>query len=192
MLNANAVPSKAPTQVKVGNVNPDYLLGWNNSVNYNNWFASVLINGKFGGVAFSKTEAFLDSYGVSERTAAARDLGYVPINAIMGSKAVTSIDPYTYYSAVGDRNKIMEPYIFKRTNVRLGQFVVGYNFKSAKANPVFKDASISLVGRNLFFFYKDAPFDPEQSVSTANNMQSNDILGLPSTRSFGVNVKFTF
>lgn len=192
VLNANAVPSKAPTQVKVGNVNPDYLVGWNNSVNYHNWFASVLINGKFGGVAFSKTEGFLDSYGVSERTAAARDLGYVPINAIMGSKAVTSIDPYTYYSAVGDRNKIMEPYIFKRTNVRVGQFVLGYTFRSAKANPVFKDASISLVGRNLFFLYKDAPFDPEQSVSTANNVQSNDIFGLPSTRSFGVNVKFTF
>jgi TonB-linked SusC/RagA family outer membrane protein len=192
VLNANAVPSKAPTQVKVGNVNPDYLVGWNNSVNYHNWFASVLINGKFGGVAFSKTEGFLDSYGVSERTAAARDLGYVPINAIMGSKAVTSIDPYTYYSAVGDRNKIMEPYIFKRTNVRVGQFVLGYTFRSAKANPVFKDASVSLVGRNLFFLYKDAPFDPEQSVSTANNVQSNDIFGLPSTRSFGVNVKFTF
>lgn len=192
VLNANAVPSKAPTQVKVGNVNPDYLVGWNNSVNYHNWFASVLINGKFGGVAFSKTEGFLDSYGVSERTAAARDLGYVPINAIMGSKAVTSIDPYTYYSAVGDRNKIMEPYIFKRTNVRVGQLVLGYTFRSAKANPVFKDASVSLVGRNLFFLYKDAPFDPEQSVSTANNVQSNDIFGLPSTRSFGVNVKFTF
>lgn len=192
MLNANAVPSKAPTQTKVGNVNPDYLLGWNNSFSYKNWSASVLINGKFGGVAFSKTEAFLDSYGVSARTADARDQGYVPINAMMGTTAVTTIDPYTYYSSVGDRNKIMEPYIFKRTNVRVGQLVVGYTFRSAKANPLFKDASVSLVGRNLFFLYKDAPFDPEQSVSTANNVQSNDIFGLPSTRSFGFNVKFTF
>jgi TonB-linked SusC/RagA family outer membrane protein len=192
ILDANAVPTKAPTQTKVGNVNPDYLLGWNNSINYNNWFASVLVNGKFGGVAFSKTEGFLDSYGVSERTAAARDNGYVPINAIMGTTAVTSIDPYTYYSAVGDRNKIMEPYIFSRTNVRLSQLVLGYTFRSSKANAVFKNASVSLVGRNLFFLYKKAPFDPEQSVSTANNVQSNDIFGLPSTRSFGLNVNFTF
>jgi TonB-linked SusC/RagA family outer membrane protein len=193
ILDASGVPTKAASQTKVGNVNPDYLLGWNNSFTYNNFFASFLINGKFGGVAFSKTEAFLDSYGVSERTAAARDKGSVPINAVSSTgTAVTSIDPYTYYSAIGDRNKIMEPYIFSRTNVRLGQLVFGYTFKSKGENPIFKDASVSLVGRNLFFFYKKAPFDPEQAMSTNNSMQSNDVFGLPSTRSFGLNVKFTF
>lgn len=191
ILDGNAVPTKEATQTKEGNVNPDYLLGWNNSFSYKNWSASLLINGKFGGVAFSKTEGFLDSYGVSKRTADARDRGFVPINAIMGTTAVTSIDPYTYYSSVGDRNKIMEPYIFSRTNVRVGQFVVGYSFRVNNSR-IFKEAGVSLVGRNLFFLYKDAPFDPEQSVSTANNVQSNDIFGLPSTRSFGANIKFTF
>jgi TonB-linked SusC/RagA family outer membrane protein len=193
ILNATSgVPTKAATQEKVGNVNPDFLLGFNNSFTYNNWYATVLVQGKFGGVAFSKTEAFLDSYGVSQRTADARDKGMMPINAIQGTTAVTSIDPAIYYSAVGDRNKIMEPYLFSRTNVRLGQLVLGYNLKSKNPNSIIKDANFSLVGRNLFFFYKDAPFDPEQSMSTGNGMQSNDVFGLPSTRSFGVNVKFTF
>ena len=193
ILNATSgVPTKAATQEKVGNVNPDFLLGFNNSFTYNNWYATVLVQGKFGGVAFSKTEAFLDSYGVSQRTADARDKGMMPINAIQGTTAVTSIDPAIYYSAVGDRNKIMEPYLFSRTNVRLGQLVLGYNYKSKNPNSIIKDANFSLVGRNLFFFYKDAPFDPEQSMSTGNGMQSNDVFGLPSTRSFGVNVKFTF
>jgi len=48
------------------------------------------------------------------------------------------------------------------------------------------------VGRNLFFLFKEAPFDPEQAMSTGNAMQSNDVFGLPATRSYGVNVKFTF
>ena len=116
----------------------------------------------------------------------------MPINAIQGTTAVTSIDPAIYYSAVGDRNKIMEPYLFSRTNVRLGQLVLGYNLKSKNPKSIIKDANFSLVGRNLFFFYKDAPFDPEQSMSTGNGMQSNDVFGLPSTRSYGINVKFTF
>lgn len=193
LLDANGVTRKAATQEKVGNVNPKLLLGWTNNVTYRNFFASVLVNGKFGGVAFSKTEAFLDSYGVSERTAAARDAGTVAINAVKPEgTAVTSIAPYTYYSAIGDRNKIMEPYVFSRTNVRLGQFVIGYNFKSKGTNPVFKDASISFVGRNLFFFYKKAPFDPEQAMTTNNSLQSTDVFGLPSTRSYGLNLKFTF
>ncbi|TDE16888.1 SusC/RagA family TonB-linked outer membrane protein [Dyadobacter psychrotolerans] len=193
ILSAAGVPTREATQTKVGNVNPKLLLGWTNNFNFHNFFASVLVNGKFGGVAFSKTEAFLDSYGVSERTAAARDGGKMAINAVgADGAAVTSIEPYTYYSAVGDRNKIMEPYVFSRTNVRLGQFVLGYTFKTKSANPVFKDASISFVGRNLFFFYKKAPFDPEQAMSTNNALQSTDVFGLPSTRSYGLNLKFTF
>ena len=91
-------------------------------------YASVLINGKFGGVAFSKTEAFLDSYGVSQRSADARASSTIPIDAVQGANKVTTIDPVIYYSAIGDRNKIMEPYIYSRTNVRLAQFVLGYNY----------------------------------------------------------------
>ena len=189
---AMPVPTKEGTKTKVGNVNPDFLLGWNNNFTFHNFFASILVNGKFGGIAFSKTEAFLDSYGVSERSAAARDLGYVPINAVMGSTVVTKLDPAAYYSAIGDRNKIMEPYIYSRTNVRLGQLVLGYTFRSKNANPIFKDASVSVVGRILFFFYKKAPYDPEQAMSTNNAMQSNDVFSLPATRSYGFNVKFTF
>ena len=192
ILSATGVPTKAATQVKVGNVNPDLLMGWNNTFTYSDWFLSVLVNGKFGGVAFSKTEAFLDSYGVSKRSADARDAGTIAINAIQGTTPVTSIDPVVYYSAIGDRNKIMEPYVFSRTNVRLGQLSLGYTLKFKKSNIGIKDAAFSLVGRNLFFFYKKAPFDPEQSMSTGNGMQSNDVFSLPATRSFGFNVKLSF
>ncbi len=193
ILDSRGIPTREASQTKVGNVNPKFLLGWNNNFSYHNFFAGVLVNGKLGGVVLSKTEAFLDSYGVSERTAAARDGGEIAINGVTpDGTAVTSIEPYTYYSAVGDRNKIMEPYVFSRTNVRLGQFVLGYSFKQKSANPMFNDASISFVGRNLFFFYKKAPFDPEQAMSTNNALQSADVFGMPSTRSYGLNLKFSF
>ena len=192
-LNAAGAPVAASTQEKVGNVNPDLIAGWNNNITYKDFFASVLINGKFGGVAFSKTEAFLDSYGASQRTADARTKGSIAINAVSSTgTAVTSIDPALYYSTIGDRNGIMEPYVFSRTNIRVGQLAFGYNLKIKKASFPIKDASFSLVGRNLFFIYKEAPFDPEQSMSTGNGMQSNDVFGMPSTRSVGFNIKLTF
>jgi len=192
ILSTAGVPTKAATQVKVGNVNPDLLLGWNNNFTYKDFFASILVNGKFGGVAFSKTEAFLDSYGVSQRSADARAGATIPINAIQGTTAVTAIDPVIYYSSIGDRNKIMEPYVFSRTNVRLGQLALGYNLKIKNAKSPVTGASVSLVARNLLFFYKKAPFDPEQAMSTSNSMQSNDVFSMPSTRSIGFNVRFTF
>ncbi len=192
ILDAGGVPTKAANQVKVGNVNPNFLLGWNNNATYKNFFLSVLVNGKFGGVAFSKTEAFLDSYGVSQRSADARNAGSLPIDAVQGTTKVTTINPVIYYSAIGDRNKIMEPYIYSRTNVRLAQFVLGYNLKIGSPNSTVKAASISLIGRNLFFFYKKAPFDPEQAMSTNNSLQSTDVFGVPATRSYGINLKVTF
>lgn len=191
ILDDQGKPTRAAKQVKVGNVNPDFLLGWNNSLNYKNFFLNALVNGKFGGVAFSKTEAFLDSYGASQRTADARDAGSIQIAAIQGTSKVTSIDPKVYYDAVGDRNRIMEPYIYSRTNVRLAQLVLGYNFR-VKPNGIIKDASVSLIGRNLFFFYKKAPYDPEQAMSTGNSMQSNDVFSVPPIRSYGFNLKLTF
>src|SRR3569833_3309104 len=109
----------------------------------------------------------------------------------MGFFLVFLLVVFTYYSAVGDRNKIMAPYVFFWTNVRLGQLVLGYTLKSGN-NAIFKDASFSLVARNLFFFYILFPFDPEQAMSTSNAMQSNDVFSLPSVRSFGFNIKLTY
>ncbi len=193
ILDSKGVPTKAAKQVKVGNANPDIVLGWSNTFTFKNIYVSALVNGKFGGKAFSKTEAFLDAYGVSKRTGDIRSAGEtMPINAIQGTTPVTSIDPYIYYGAVGDRNRIMEPYIFSRTNVRLAQLVIGYNLNMQKLGLPVKAASISLIGRNLFFFYKKAPYDPEQSMSTSNSMQSNEVFSMPATRTLGFNIKLNF
>lgn len=192
ILDPDGVPTRTLKQQYVGNVNPNYLLGFNNSITYKNFSLSALVNGKFGGVAFSKTEAFLDSYGVSQRSADDRASSTMPINAVQDGNKVTSIDPVVYYAAIGDRNRIMEPYVFSRTNVRLAQLVLGYSIPIKNRDGVIKDASISLIGRNLFFFYKKAPYDPEQAMSTGNSMQSNDVFSVPPTRSYGFNLKFTF
>ncbi len=192
ILDANGEPTKAAAKVKVGNLNPDLLIGWNNTFTYKDFYSSVLVNAKIGGIAFSKTEAFLDSYGVSKRSGDARANSTIPINAVQGSTSVTSIDPVKYYRKIGDRNGIMEPYVYSRTNVRLAQLVIGYNLDVRKLGLPIKQASFSLIGRNLFFFFKEAPFDPEQSMSTDNSNQSNDVFGVPNTRTYGFNLKVKF
>lgn len=194
ILDNKGLPTKGKEQELVGNANPDFVLGWNNNITFKNFFAAILVNGKIGGIAFSKTEAFLDSYGVSKRTGDIRDAGAtMPINAVAADgTAVTEMDPYKYFSTVGDRNKIMEPYVFKRTNIRVGQVVIGYNLDVKKLGLPIKAASLSLIGRNLFFLYKDAPYDPEQSMSTSNSMQSNEVFSMPAIRNYGFNIKLNF
>ena len=143
------------------------------------------VSARFGGIVYSATQAALDSYGVSEATAKARDLGYVLVN---GNDMV---NPEVWYSTIGGSDGIGQYYTYSATNIRLQEASIGYTFKK---NQLFGigDLTLSLVGRNLFFFYCKAPFDPESTASTGNYYQGIDKFMTPSTRTLGFNIKLKF
>ena len=189
MLDADGKPQKQGLGY-VGNPNPDFMLGWNNEIRVSDFSIRFLIDGRFGGEVMSVTEALLDEFGVSERTAAARDAGGVTVNAVSESgQAVTSIPADVYYGAVGGRQGITENYIYDATNIRLRELSIGYKLP---VGILGGDAKISIVGRNLFFLSKKAPFDPDVTASTDVGLQGIDIFSLPSTRSFGFNLSLGF
>ncbi|MFT5884773.1 MAG: TonB-linked SusC/RagA family outer membrane protein [Arcticibacterium sp.] len=187
-------PLRTATTELIGNLNPKWSLGWNNNFTYKRFNAGILINGIFGGNVFSQTESMLDGAGVSLRTADARDAGGVTVNGVdkATDAAITTVDSETWYRAIGDRNGIGEAYVYDRTNVRLGQLNIGYDLNLAKIKLPVKSASLSFIGNNLFFLYKVAPFDPELAMSTNQNAQGLDNFNLPSTRTYGLNLKLTF
>jgi outer membrane receptor protein involved in Fe transport len=175
----------------IGNSNPRWSIGLNNSFRYKNLTFGFLINSKVGGMVVSQTEAMLDGYGVSQRSADARSNGGVIINGIMpGGILVNRIDAKQYFTTVGDRDGIKEPYIYHRTNIRLAQASISreWNFQHG----AIKQATFSIIGSNLFFIYKDAPFDPEVTLNTLMNDQAIENFSLPSTRTFGFDFKITF
>ncbi len=172
---------------KVGNANPDFNLGWNNSFEYKNFTFDFLIDGKFGGETVSMTEAIVE--GFSNNSARETANGSVKIVNLAGVES--TMPAQEYYGKVGGRNGFTGEYVYSATNVRLAEMAIGYNFKLAE-NSVFKRVKASLVGSNLFFFYKDAPHDPNVSLSTGNALQGVDVLGLPSSRSIGLNINLTF
>lgn len=184
-------PTRTTDRVLVGNAEPDYTMGWSNTFNYKAFALSLQINGKFGGIVASQTEALLDGYGVSERSAAARDRGFEVINAVQNGAAVTQIDPFTYYDAIGGRNGVDEAHIYDRTSIRLAQLALSYNINVTKLDWL-KNASVSLIGNNLFYIHKDAPFDPELQQATGINDAGIDNFNLPSTRTVGMNLNLTF
>jgi len=184
-------PRRTSERELIGNAESDFILGWSNTFNYKDLSLNMQINGKFGGYTVSQTEALLDGYGVSERSAVARDRGYENINAVQNGTAVTQIDPRDYYDAIGGRNGIDEAHIYDRTSIRLAQLALSYNIDVKKLDWL-KKASISFVGNNLFYIYKDAPYDPELSQSTGRNDPGIDNFNLPSTRTYGLNLSLTF
>jgi len=178
--------------VELGNSNPDFMLGFSNSFKLGSFFANVLIDGRFGGDVMSLTQAQNDAFGVSKATGDARNAGGVKINGVMpDGTAVTTIDAQSYYTTVGGRAGVTGEYIYDATNVSVREISIGYNF-NPKTLPFIQTASISFIARNLFFIYKDAPFDPNIALSTGQGLQGVDIYGLPSTRSIGLNLNVTF
>jgi hypothetical protein len=176
----------------LGNLEPDWNLGWNNNIQINRFNIGLLISGKFGGKVVSQTESMLDGWGVSKRSGEARDKGYVEINGIKGTTPVTQISPFDYYAeggGIGGRNGILEPYVYDRTNIRVSQLNVGYDLKVEK---LVSAVNFSIVAQNLFLLYKKAPYDPELAMSTDNYSQSLDNFNVPATRTYGFNIKVTF
>lgn len=192
-LDDNQNPLKTTEPVFVGRIDPDFTLGWNNTFNYKRLSMGFLINGVFGGNVLSYTEAMLDNYGVSKRSADARDKGGVKVNAVMpDGSAVTTVDPEKWYRAIGNINGILGAYVYDRTNVRLTQFSLNYNVPLGNLNLPVKSASVGLVGQNLFFLYRNAPYDPELTMSAGSGSQALDNFNLPSTRTYGFNIKVNF
>lgn len=176
----------------LGTTIPSAIVGWNNTVTIGRLSASLTIDGRFGGKVMSVTQGYLNSFGYSEESAAARDLGYVSVNAVdADGNAVTQADPQQWYQGIGNRDGIIEGQLYSATNIRLREISCSYNIPVR--SDVFKSASIGLVGRNLFFFKNDAPFDPELTNTTNGARgQGFDSFALPTTRSFGLNLKLGF
>lgn len=173
--------------VYVGDMNAKVNMGWTNTFHYKDFTLSFLIDAKVGGKVLSMTEATLDGWGVSERSGAARDAGEVVIDGV-------SFDPKAYYTTTGgtsyNSNILTSQYVYNATNVRLRELSFGYTFRNLfGAN---KNLTASIIGRNLFFFYKDAPMDPDVAAGTGNGWQGVDMFALPTSRSFGLNLKLNF
>lgn len=172
--------------IYAGNSNPDYTMSWRNSFEWKGISLGFLINGRFGGVGVSSTQAKMDYYGVSKATAEARDQGGALVNGQL-------IPAKEYYQAIGGGTSgIGSMYVYDMTNIRLAELSIGYDIPINRWVKWIKGAHVSLIGRNLLMFYCKAPFDPEATSSTGTYFQGIDYFMQPSQRNIGFSVNLKF
>ncbi|MDE6928618.1 MAG: SusC/RagA family protein, partial [Muribaculaceae bacterium] len=171
--------------IKLGSVMSKGNIAWNNSFSYKNIGLSFMINARLGGKVFSRTQAVLDYYGVSENSAAARDHGFITLNN--GDQ----VNPQMWYSIIAGGTAVPQYYLYDATNVRLGEVTLSYNLPRKWLRNVC-DVKVSFVGRNLWMIYNKAPFDPESVASTDNWYQGIDYFMMPSQRNLGFNINVSF
>ena len=220
IVDADGLPKiTSGLSVKIANYNPDWLGGFSNTFRYKNFSLSTLIDIRQGGTVVSFTEAILAGDGLLDYTQNGRDGGLLfGENTFTGETAVTesgqpntvSVSSEDLWNRLGGRNTpVGEAFVRETSNMRLRELVFSYSFPSEimEKSELLRSARISLVGRNLFFFYNKAEnIDPESVTSAENVTEPNqstnaentnsaegrEAFAPPTTRSLGISLNIGF
>jgi len=170
--------------------------GTNRTGNYTGVLAQTLpgrdaANGGLSYYTVGTTKTLLPAGAAAPGGAAVYDDGMIFKGVYAdGTANTTVLSAQEYYKA---SYNISEAYIYSSTFVKLREVKLAYNFNKSFVKKLgLAGASITAVGRNLFFLYKDAPnIDPETAFNTGN-AQGLESLALPTTRNFSLNVNLKF
>ncbi len=203
---ANGAPIQSDDYQIIGNGVPDWTGGFSNDFSFKGFQLGVLVDFKIGGDIYSGTNVRLTQAGLTQRTLEGRE-GQEPIT-VSGvaqngtdesgepiyepfSKTLTPNEAQGYWNQVG--NRVQDQFIYDASFAKLRQVTFGYSFPSSILEKTpFQSASLSFVARNLAILYKNVDnIDPESSYQNGNG-QGLDYFGMPTTRSFGFNLRVGF
>jgi len=207
VFDANGRPVRTTNRIKMGNYNPDFLLGIMNSFNYKGVNLSFLFDIRSGGVLYSETQTVGREGGIIVETLEGRQDGYdltksgngvigkgvVFVNGVAqeNTKKVSAREWHTAWTA---GRAIAEGVMYDASFVKLRELQVGFNFPAqVLRNTPFKAATLSIVGRNLAVWSKVPHVDPEvMSYTGGTALPGIEYMSIPSSRSFGVNLSLKF
>jgi TonB-linked SusC/RagA family outer membrane protein len=204
----------------VGFANPDYVWALINQVSYKNFSLKFQFDGRVGGIIedYVRKKTFQGGRHIETvegALGAARDLDAQGIKSYVGEGVIISEGSPTFDSQTGvitnyDKlkfapnniktfeqdyisryNGTAEGNLMSKTFSKLREVTLSYNFPSDLLQKTFiKQASVSLVGRNLFYFvdnkYKDVDVDQFTGLSASTDLQT------PTMKRFGINLNLTF
>jgi len=174
---------------------PPLALGFSNSVSYKGLSLYFLIDGKFGGQTFSGTNSVTYGNGLHSETLAGREngLSVTGIDGATGSSFTTTVAPENLSSYYGRISSIAEQFVQDSDFIKFRQLSLGHKLPQSLIGKSFvKDANLSFIASNLFYLSRSIDnIDPE-SAYNVGNAQGLEYFGLPSTRSYGLNLNVKF
>ena len=171
-------------------------IGLGASFRYKDWNASLLVEGKVGGQIMSGSNAEMLGRGLHKMTvpAGGRHAGWTPEGVMEDGSAISQSLTVAQQQNYWERyNDAAEAGIYDADYMRLRNVSIGYNLPSSILEGTsIQAASISLIGKNLFFLSNSVDnIDPE-SAYNSNNSQGLEYWGMPVPRTVGVNVNLKF
>ena len=171
-------------------------IGLGSTFRYKDFNASILVEGKMGGSFWSGTNAYYKSYGHHKITvpAGGREAGFTPDGVMEdGTVISTSIPMSRIEDYWAQTQNIAEENVYSSDYMRLRQLSIGYNVPSSMLEGSFiTNASVSLIGRNLFLLSDSTENVDPESAYNAGNAVGLERGGLPVPRTIGLNINLKF
>ncbi|WP_151087298.1 SusC/RagA family TonB-linked outer membrane protein [Hymenobacter baengnokdamensis] len=190
--------------------NQAWTAGITNSFSYKGLGLSFLIDTNQGGGIFSytnyveKIRGMLYETAVNDRNLPRQLPGVIAVKNADGTTGYVpnniQIDAQTYWASLSNGSG-SENNVYDATVYRLREVTLSYSLpKSLLESTPFGNASLSLTGRNLFYYAPNCNFDPDVSTQGAGNggsasgstVRGLELQGAPNTRNYGVNLRLTF
>jgi TonB-linked SusC/RagA family outer membrane protein len=189
----------------IGNINPNWIAGIQNTVTYKNLALSFLIDIKNGGDIFSvdmyyglatglyKETAGLNENGVPLRNPVAEG-GGILVKGVKEDGTPNDVRVEGNYDAQGYVRNPNSAFVYDASYVKLREVALTYSLPSSIVSKIapFKGVDFSLIGRNLWIIHKNIPYsDPEDALSSGN-AQGVQVGSLPNVKTTGFNIKLRF
>jgi len=201
-------PIQDPNSRALGNPNPKWIGGIQNTFNYKAFSLRVLFDTKQKFEMWDGTRGALVNFGTAAETVTRGQAkvfdgvtGHLDASGNLvngtgnkpgaGGANTTSVNPgQAWYQRNGSGFTVVEPFIEDASFAKLREVAVSYNFvfNNAKARKYIKGVNVSFIGRNLALWTKYKGVDPETSLAGARAL-GIDYFNNPGTRSYGFNVK---
>lgn len=189
------------TLIKLGNYNPDFILGWSNSFSYKNWDMNFLFDWRYGGILVSRTQALAGVGGQLIETESRPEEGIVAEGVVntgtvenpVWTTNTTAVNPESYYRQFYDRNH-EENNTYDASYIKLREFSLAYTFKGTQGFFTNgRSMRLSLIGRNLFAISDIPHFDPEQLAVQGNTFVNGvEDMSYATSRSIGLKIGLQF
>ncbi len=156
----------------IGNAQPWFTFGWNNSVRYKNWDFSVFMRGVVGNQILNLTR-----WAYGPRASAADNIFMKDVT----SKGVT----------YANKEQFSDYYLENGSYLKVDNATVGYNFKF-KENSLVNSLRVYVTGQNLATLTAYSGQDPEVNTTSvwSAGIDYCDFYPTVATVLFGVNISF--
>ena len=205
LISPQGWPMMDPTQQMVGNPNPDFLMGFRNSLSYKNFNFSFLWDFRKGGDVVNVTAFWMgNGSGVAEHTTDRNKVvifrGVIDnpgqdndgrvndIPVVLNQAAFQGVGP-----ALAFGRELTERWVEDGSWIRLRDVSLNYRIPRDVVGKLgMTNASLGVYGRNILLFTNYGGVDPETNLYGPNAAAGVDAFTTPNMRSYGVSINASF